>query len=218
MIGRTLLALLGIVCLSIGLTTAATAQIAPGRSGSSSVLYLETGDAMGTLTAWGRCYAKKQRPQSLSLIATRASSIEEANVYRKLFRRDGIECLSNETLSASLSLVRGAIAEGLLRAGMGVPPELLQPAPRPSEVRNLSDMARCYVAGHGEQSRALLATKPGSKQEAAALEPMMGDVTACLPSGVQISFDPTVIRFRLAEALLRLAPQSAAATDAGGAK
>jgi len=39
----------------------------------------------------------------------------------------------------------------------------------------------------------------------------MSDFAACLPAGVEANFDATVIRFRLAEALLRLRPGGASA-------
>jgi hypothetical protein len=97
----------------------------------------------------------------------------------------------------------------LYRAGGGLPAHLRLPAPAVAEVRNLSDAARCYAAGHPDQVQALLATKPGSKEEYRAVSALMDGFGACIPPGVKFQFDATVIRFRLAEAQLRL--QGAAA-------
>ena len=167
---------------------------------------------MAVLAGFGRCYAKERRPESLSLIATQPTSRREVEVYRKLFSRDGIDCLHNMTLSFPLALVRGAIAEGLYVAGEGVPAEYRQSAPTVGEVRNLSDAARCYAAGHRKQVETLLATKPGSKKEFQAIDQLINEFAACMPPGVQARFDPTVVRFRLAEALLRLTPTATAAS------
>lgn len=213
MIRQKLTQLLLFAVAVAGMEAGAQAQLESSRSGSSTLQYLGQAESMATLAFWGRCYAKRQRAASLMLLGTRPSSIEEANVYRKLFSRDGVDCLSGETLSAPLSYVRGAVAEGLLVAGQGVPPEYLQPATRADGVRNLSDAARCFVADHGDQARSVLATKPGSKQEYAALVPLLPNFSACLPAGVKPNFDATVIRFRLAEALLRIAPQAPATTS-----
>ena len=195
-----------------GLAATAQAQLAPGRSGKSTLSYMGREEAMNELAMFGRCYAKRSRDESLSLIATRPSSREEAQTDAKLFRSDNLLCLAPGTsMRMPLAYVRGAIAEGLLRAGTGVPAEYRQPAPTAAEVRNLSDAARCYVADHKSEARSLLETAVGSREEFDAVSKLMGGFEACLPDGVSIQFDATVIRFRLAEALLRLGPPATAA-------
>ena len=200
------------LAIAAGSSAAASAQLATGRSGQSSTYYAGREEALRDLTYFGRCYAKKNRDEALSLIATRPSSVEEAKVYAGLFRRDNLLCLSpGTTMSAPLSYVRGAIAEGLFLAEGTVPPSHALPAPTASEVRNLSDAARCYAAGHKDQVQALLGTRVGSREEYDAVSALMSDFAACLPAGVEANFDATVIRFRLAEALLRLRPGGASA-------
>jgi hypothetical protein len=198
---------------AVGLAGAGQAQLAPGRSGHSSAYYVGQEEAMREVGLFGRCYAERQRNQALALIATRPSSREEAETYRNLFRRDNQICLPNGmSLQAPLAYVRGAIAEGLVKAGTGVPASHLLPAPAVAEVRNLSDVARCHVAGHRSAIRPLLDTKPGSREEYQAVAAQMDGLEACTPAGVKLQFDSTVIRYRLAEALLRLAPAGTAAS------
>jgi hypothetical protein len=213
MSARRLLLPAALSLLAAALPVAAQAQLAPGRSGSSSTSYMGHEEAMNDLVAFGRCYAKRFPDQAWSLIATRATSREEALTYRKLFRGENQTCLGpGTTLSAPLAYVRGAIAEGLLDAHGSAPVPHQLPVPAAAEVRNLSDAARCYVGGNKETVRALLATKVSSKNEYQAVSALMDGFGACLPAGVEIQFDSTVIRFRLAEALLRLAPEVAAAS------
>ena len=183
----------------------AGAQLAPGRSGSSTVSYMSNAEAMRELTIFGRCFAKRQRNAALSLLATRPSSREEALTYRKLFTSDNQLCLAPSTsLGAPLAYVRGAIAEGMYDAGGGIPDELRLPAPTAAEVRNLSDAARCYAVRHPDEVRTLLTVKPGTKDEFQAVSKAMEGFGVCIPEGVDFKFDATVIRYRLAEAMLRL--------------
>lgn len=192
----------------VAIATSATAQYT-----RSTTKYFGSEEAMNELAAFGRCYAKRNRADALSLIATRPTSREEVQVYRKLFSGDNLVCLIPGTeLNLPPAYVRGAIAEGLLRAGEGIPAGHVLPAPVAAEVRNLSDAARCYAAGHRDQVQAVLATKPATKQELAAVSAAMGGFEACLPAGVKVEFDSTVIRYRLAEALLRLPPPATAAS------
>jgi hypothetical protein len=74
-------------------------------------------------------------------------------------------------------------------------------------VRNLSDAARCYVATHREETRSLVAdTKVGGRKEYDAVMKLLPDFLKCVPSGANAQFTATLVRFRLAEALLRTAP------------
>ena len=68
-----------------------------GRSGSSSLEFMDQAAAMRELVTFGRCYARNSRSESLSLIATRPTSREEAEVYRRLFRGDSLMCLTAGT-------------------------------------------------------------------------------------------------------------------------
>ena len=109
-------------------------------------------------------------------------------------------------------MVRGAIAEGLYKKRIPIPPELMQTVPAPAEVSNLSGAARCYVGGHRFEAMKLLAqTSPGSRKEFDMMSKLMPDFSKCVPKGTKLSFPATVVRFRLAEALLRTAAPAAPA-------
>lgn len=194
-----------------GMAGAAHGQLPPGRSGSSTLQFMDQGESMRTLVFFGRCYARRARNESLSLIATRPTSREEAETYRRLFRAEGLICLPpGTTMSMPLAYVRGAIAEGFFQSEEGFPASHMLAAPTVDQVRNLSDAARCYAAGHREQVRALLPLRPGTREEFEAVSALMGGIRACLPPGARFELSATVIRYRLVEGLLRLAPAAAA--------
>jgi hypothetical protein len=193
-----------------GMAGAAHGQIAPGRSGSSSLHFMDQEESMRTLALFGRCYARRARADGLALIATRPTSREEAETYRRLFRRDVICLGPGTTMSMPLAYVRGAIAEGFFHSEEGFPASHRLGAPSVDQVRNVADAARCYAAGHQGQVRALIAMSPGSKAEFDAVSGMMDGIRACLPPGARFEMSATVIRYRLAEGLLRLGPAAPA--------
>lgn len=194
-----------------GLAATAQAQLAPGRSGSPGVLYLGAEQALKEMAILGRCYARNKRDKSWELIGTRPASPEESNTLKKLFKGDSEMCLvPGTTLGMPSDYIRGVIAEGLLREQAGVPQAYMLAAPSLAQVRSLSDIARCYAAANPAKARAVLATKVGSRQEFDAVSAIIGEFQPCTPEGARIRADATLIRFRLAEALLRL-PSAATA-------
>lgn len=207
---RFVLSFLSFFVLAAASVTRVSGQIAPGQSGTSSLVYIDEAEAMITLTIFGRCYAKKNRNEALSVIATQPGSREEMQTLRKLFRRSNIACMSNNTnLRMPLPYIRGVIAEGLLRSGSAIPASHVLPALPAIKVRNLSDAAGCYVAGHEDEVRKLLMTKVGSKPEFESVSAIADDFVNCLPVDRSRPLYTTLIRFRLAEALLRVRPNMA---------
>lgn len=205
---------LGITALMAGglAEQSAAAQISSGYSGTSTTSTFGSDEAWRTLRAFGYCYASRNLPGALALIATEPGSRTEADTYRRLFRGDS-QCLGGDTeLRMSLIMVRGAIAEGLYRHGAALPANLVLPVPEPgAPIRTLSEAARCYTAAHRDRVRALVdETRPGSRQEFAALTDMAPDFFRCVPDTARgRQFDSTQLRFRLAEALLRMPAASA---------
>ena len=204
--------------LAVGLAAAlaaqsAPAQVAPGRSGSSTLRVVEDdGEAWRTLVAFGTCYAARSTANALALIATEPGSREEEQTYRRLFSRDNQICLGGNTeLRMPLAMVRGAIAEGLYERGVALPPNLIQAPPRAGSIRTLSEAARCYVAAHRERVHALAAdTRAGSRGEHEALSAVAPGFFRCVPETARDrQFDPTLIRYRLIEAALRMPPSAA---------
>jgi hypothetical protein len=210
----TTLALSGLaLCAS-----AASAQVASGRSGSSSVQHFGGQVVWNELAAFGRCYGSTNSKEAMRLLRTRAESPEERAVYRKLFRKHYQSCLGSVVqLNAPYQTVRGAIAEGLYEAKVPVTPDLaFSGGLERAQVRNLSDAARCYAASNRSRVKALLAdTKLGTKGEASAVEAIVPGLMQCVPKGARrIAVSPMVIRGRLAEALWRLGPSSTASARA----
>lgn len=186
----------------------ASAQIAPGVSGSSSLSYFDNDEAMRTLRVFGTCYAERHPEETLAFMSTEPASQAEANLYRRMFSRDNQNCLGENTeLRVPVALVRGALVEGLYRNGTALPADLaLSPPPPGTPIRTLSEAARCYTAGHRDQVRTLIEqTQPGSRQELAILTEMAPDFFRCVPDTARgRRFDSAQIRYRLVEALYRM--------------
>jgi len=199
--------LAGLAALGL-LASPASAQISNGASGSSTMFYLNSEQAMEEVVGFGSCYAKESPEKALRLIATRPSSREEAQTYVALFKKPYQSCLGDVTrLGATLPIVRGAIAQGLYKRKVPLPPALMQTALGQAQVRNLADAARCYTASHRDEARSLVeGTKVGSRKEYDAVMKLLPDLLKCVPRGAKAEFTATLVRFRLAEALLRTAP------------
>jgi hypothetical protein len=184
----------------------ASAQLATGRSGVSTSERLSNVRAFTDLRNFGICFVRTQRRDALTLIATVPGSREETQAFNRLVFGERSTCMFGGTqVQASIIYMRGVIAEGLLLSG-GVPETHRLPAPTAAEVRNLGDVARCYVAGHRAEAQTVLATRLGSAEETAAVTAVWEDFRTCLPPRQPIRLNAPWIRFLLAEAMLRLAP------------
>lgn len=210
---------LGIVALALvaAATAPAAAQIAPGQSGQSSTMVFEdNGEFFRTLVAFGNCYAGSNAERAFALFATEPGSNDERETYRRLFARGTNSCLHGTTLlNVTRSMVRGAIAEGLYRRRAAMPDHLVQP-PLASDapVRTLSEAARCYATTHRIEVESLVAeSRAGSRREFELMSAMADDLFRCLPETARgRSFDPTLLRYRLVEALLRMPAAMAGGT------
>lgn len=191
------------LALCVGLAGAAHAQ---GRSGMSTTDPLGNMNAFRELSAFGACYARSSRSNALAFIATRPGSREEADIFDRYIGGERYSCGSGpSSTQASMVYWRGVIAEGLLRTS-GVPESHVLPVPASAEARDLHDAARCYAGRHGADIRGLLATRLGSPEEMAAVGAMWNDFRGCMPAGLSVRLNAPWIRFLLAEAMLRLAP------------
>ena len=191
----------------VALPSLASAQIAGGHSGVSTIHSFSGRSAYDDLNAFGTCFASKQTKDALRLVSTEAASVAEAQVYKQLFSKEQY-CLGDLLgLSVNWKLVRGAVGEGFYEAKMPVPPALAAPVSMPREkVQSFMDAAICYARQHPDDARRLVeTTKPGTKEEEASIEKLAPDFDACLPpnmpSGFQI--DAILLRYRIAEALWR---------------
>ena len=204
------------------LSSAASGQVAPGRSGTSSQTTISGQQVWNELATFGACYASQQQADALKLVGTPAGTVEEAKVYKQLFTSADQGCLGDiSSMSVPWQYVRGAVAEGFYVKRIPVPANLAVTTPMPREkVQNFSDMAVCYVRAHADKSRALIeGTRPGSKKEREALQAMMPDLIACTPPNPANNpqFDPLIVRYRIAEALWRLGMVKSQSSSSGGA-
>ena len=199
-----------------------SAQVAPGRSGTSSAYTITGQQVWNELASFGSCYASSEQENALKLVSTPAGTIEEAKVYKALFTSADQGCLGDlSSMSVPWQYVRGAVAEGFYVKRIPVPANLAVSVAVPREdVKNFSDMAVCYVGAHSDKARALIeGTRPGSKSETAALEAMLPDLIACTPPNPANSpqFDPLIVRYRIAEALWRMGMVKSQSGSAAGA-
>ncbi|MEO7239765.1 MAG: hypothetical protein ABIW16_00020 [Sphingomicrobium sp.] len=194
----------------LAVATAATpawAQLASGRSGSSSLTMIEGQEVWDRLSEFGVCYASRNRASAYELVSTRAGSADEATTYRRLFRGES-SCLGDlSEMRVDWQLVRGTIGEGLYRKSVPVPPQLaVTTAPTVDQVRNFSDAALCFTGAHSDAAKALIQTRVGAKAEDAAVTALLPGLGACIPAAAKnsLNMNTTMIRFRIAEALWKL--------------
>jgi len=183
----------------------AAAQIAPGKSGTSSMHYYSGQGAWDTLDTFGTCYASRNKALALELVATKPDSIDEVKAYKRLFSKKDQSCLALASeLRVPYQMVRGAIAEGLYRKGVPVPANLaVTQAPSVGQVRNFMDASLCYAAGHRDEVRTFLATtRLGTKSEDKGISPIFEKLGECIPEGARsIDVSSSMVRVRLAEAM-----------------
>ena len=194
-----------LMLLALSLASAVSAQ--SGRSGMSSSAPLTNVRAYSELRAFGECFARYQRRSALAVIATVPGSVDEDKALHEQFYGEHDTCAFGGTqMTMSSVFARGVIAEGLLRA-KGVPDEYRLSAPAPGEAQDLHGVARCYAHGHPAEVQALLETQPGGPQELKAVGALWQDFRVCMP-GFNVRLNAPWIRFLLAEAILRLGPDT----------
>jgi len=192
----------------LAMPIAAVAQIGSGHSGFSTEQTYTGRMAFDDLNAFGECFATKQTDDALKLVGTDAGSVDEARVYKALFSKEQF-CLGDLSgLGVPWKFVRGAIAEGLYKRKVSLPASFAANHSMTREkVQSVMDAAICYANAHPAEARALVeTTRPGTKQEAAAVAAMEADFVACLPANIpqQVQIDTILLRYRIAEALWRL--------------
>jgi hypothetical protein len=187
----------------------AAAQFGTGQSGTSTSTPVSNVRPYKELQAFGTCLARTARNAALAVVATVPGSRDEDKVLKKFVYGERSTCLFGGTeMRIPDVFARGVIAEGLLRSG-GVPAEFRLPAPAPSEVRDLHGAARCYASGHRGDVGKLLQTDPGTPQEVKAVAEIWDEFRKCMPN-LKVRLNAPWIRFLLAEALLRVEPNTTA--------
>ena len=187
---------------------AASAQIAPSMSGSSSLQYIEDGEAWRTIVGFGSCFARRYPDDVVALLATDPGSPSENELFRTTIVRRAAVCLSGgDRVRMPRWIIRGAVLEGLYRIRGEVPASLTVSAPpAPGTADSLRSAAFCYAASHPQQVRSLLEdTRAGSRDEYESLSSMAEEFFGCFAAGAGAqNVTATAIRYRLVEAALRL--------------
>lgn len=186
----------------------AAAQIAPGYSGSSSTSYMDMREYWRTLRSFGACFVKEQEEEAYELLATPNDTMQEAVAFRRIVGGKGNQpCLTDTLMTVPSVLMRGTLAEALYKSGKAPPPKVVVVPPAPGvPARSLAGATRCLAVARRSEVHALVTqTSPGSSKERAALAKLDGTFRRCLPTAVRRRlFNPTEIRYRLAEALFRM--------------
>ena len=199
------LLLSGLLWLAVtAMATPAAAQLATGRSGTSSTTVPDSEKAfIENLWMYGSCFADSRRDDTRALLATTPGSAEEGAVYARL-RGAKLFCVGEELyINAPVQMLRGAVAEGAYRKMVkhSAPP-VLRPQPSGPLATNFRDGMRCYVAGHAAAAHALIYdTRPGSSKEERAINAMLPDFFRCLSPRVAVDLSAVEFRYRVAEAL-----------------
>ena len=163
------------------------------------------------------CAVGRDAAPGNALLATVPRSTEERTQAVALLRA-AQRCLRlREQIATSALAARGAVAEALYEAQFAAamaartPPLGVAPLPRPAAsgdefVAILAPMyalVDCATPRQPDLVRALLATAPGTAEEASALTALNPAFIACVPRGTQLSIDPRIMRSFFAEALYR---------------
>ncbi|HST35193.1 MAG TPA: hypothetical protein VLK25_00990 [Allosphingosinicella sp.] len=125
------------------------------------------------------------------------------------FARGHNDCASGATLRFGGILLRGGLAEGLLRAPLrdaGLASLVAHDPSRPAiAADNASDaMALCTVREAPAAVEALLAAEPGTAAEDVAAAALPSTMTACLTAGQQLQANRSGLRALLAISAFRL--------------
>jgi hypothetical protein len=181
----------------------AGAQIAFGRSGSSTMRYTsDEQEIQRGIWTFGRCFANQRPRDAKALLATAPGSEDEAKTYRRVMKGEQ-SCLGYfSSMSMSPLSARGAIAEGMYRRAVDRAAAPL-PAATAAPGRTLSASMRCFVALQPAKAKALIfETGPGGRDEAA----IQDDYQRCLPEDFRVTMPATTFRFAVAEALYQGTP------------
>lgn len=219
-----------LVILSLVAATAAVPAHAQVE-GSRLTKYADQSDADAVLELWVGCIADLEGPWARRMLETVPTSEPEENVLseRHKGKQDGgwsDRCLDDDKikmygrqLAFSTASMRGELARYYLRTSFrnqgigqrhpgGATAWLRDslaalPAPprydRPVLVGH--QFAACLADEHWAESRALVETRRGSKQEKAALAALSPKFGSCLTRGATMSLNVPILRLYLAEAV-----------------
>ena len=178
------------------------AQNRSGNPGPAPRARPTTADDIGVLHRYSHCAARRDTIQVRRLLAMDYRSAGYIAALHRLAQRNA-ECAPPGSLRFGLLLFAGAMAESLVRwrlegsdLASWTAPVANQP---PLAARDETEvMALCTVRAAPAEIATLLATRPASDREAAAIRALMPPIGNCLASGVRATLNRPAIRSVLA--------------------
>jgi len=179
-----------------------------GNSGPAPRVRPTSAEDIRILHRYSHCAARRDTIQVQRLLAMDYRSADYGVALRRIAGRNA-ECLPPGRLGFGAMLFAGAMAESLVRwrlegdaLAAWTAPVSNQPALVARDQTEL--MALCTVRAAPSEVAALLATRPASDEEAAAIRALTSRIGACLASGVRANLNRPAIRAVLALAAYRL--------------
>ena len=145
-------------------------------------------DAAWTMHRFAECLVRTRQGQMLELLATRLNSPEQNRIVRDVIGWRS-RCLQARSMQIDNVLLRGAVAEALHRQEL-----------RGRSVGRLDRFGRCMMTRYPDTARALIGTRPGSREERTAMEGISPRVAECLPPSPRRARHPLLLRGAIAEA------------------
>lgn len=190
------------------LIAAATAIAAPAAASTGS------GDA-DRVYDLGRCIVKQDREVAAQLLQDLPLGQREVELNASTLAEAG-ECLKGQTVSASSSLVRGALAQALLLKDFprfGVQPKIatdmfakidlpLQGTSADVDERTASvyKLADCVVRNQAIKTESLFRSPPGSDLEGRVLDAIAPYIAACSGNSAEMRISRPEFRSAMAQA------------------
>ena len=216
---KTILRSMAALVAGLALASAAAAAIAPDRAPQGRPSAEPAIEDLRALRQFARCIVVNEPGRVRALLGGDYTS----DAYRVEIRRLATTnngCLPPESRLASAGvLLAGNLAEALLRGtaprGTLAQRVAFNPAAAPFRAHDEGEvMSICVVRAAPAETEAVLATAPGSPEEAATLRAITPHVGPCLASGAAMRFNRHGLRALLALAAYRLVRHNQAAATA----
>jgi hypothetical protein len=164
-------------------------------------------DAAWTMHRFAECLVRTREQQMVDLIASPLNSPEQNRIVRDVIGWRS-RCLRARSMQIDNVLLRGAVAEALYRQELrgrqiGRPrqaPPLIGIDTARSVPAALQLYGRCMTRRDPQAVRALVGTRPGSREERAALQAVTARLPECLPAAPERARHPLLLRAAVAEA------------------
>ncbi|HEX8669826.1 MAG TPA: hypothetical protein VF727_15780 [Allosphingosinicella sp.] len=172
-------------------------------------------EAVRLMNSYARCVAKGRKAKAEAFLALPLDGEEQHKASNKLTANSG-DCMprildGRMEISFQIPLLAGGAAEALIldRYGKSGPLPLAAAgaeggaAPAPAPRNAMESFGQCVMLQDPQAVRAIVATEPAGKEEAAALRPVRQHLANCIPEGQTLALNKANLRALLAVALYR---------------